>query len=295
MKRFFLFILLLGIAGCTSTEATKPPVMPSQPTPVPVVPRAQFLTRIMMHDNERRDYYVYIPVDVDPQAGVMMVLHGFGGEARDLRVLGFEALADSLNMMVVYPQGLYNANVDTTYWNANFASGDDDLGFLVAIQQELKAEFELESIKTFMTGISNGGYMVNAFMCAYPEAISLAINWIGSMNNATYDRCLDAIDVPYLHVHGTADTTIPYDSPTMILEFDTPGSIVDVVTHIASINGHNDVVTSRYSVSTIKYEFTGGSSRVWLLEVDGMGHVPPIPALVDFNIFDIIKEFIQTT
>ena len=295
MKRLFLLLLFIGIAGCNSAEPIQEPIVPTLPTPIPVAPRAQFLTRIMMHDNERRDYYVYVPVDVDPQAGVMMVLHGFGGEARDLRVLGFESMADSLNMMIVYPQGLYNANVDSTYWNANFASGDDDLGFLIAIQDELKEEYNLETITTYMTGISNGGYMVNAFMCAYPESISLAINWIGSMNNATYDSCLDSIDVPYLHIHGTADTTIPYAVATMIPEFDTPGNILDVVTHIASLNGHTDVDTSRYSVTTTKYEFTGGTSSVWLLEVEGMGHVPPIPELVDFNVFEIIRDFIQTT
>ena len=297
MKRLLLLIVFMGMAGCFAVAPVEPPVMPIPPitpTPVPVLPRAQFLTRIMMHDNERRDYYLYLPVDVNPQAGVMFVLHGFGGDARDLRLLGFETLADQLKMMIVYPQGLFNANVESTYWNANFASGDDDLGFLLAIKAQLQDEFDLEPTKTFMTGISNGGYMVNAFMCAHPDEISLAVNWIGSMNNATFQECNNPLQVPYLHIHGTADTTIPYDAPTMIPEFDTPGPIFDVVRHIASLNGHTQHVATPYSVTTTKYEFIGGDSTVWLLTVQGMGHLPPIPALVDFDVFDIIRSFIRS-
>lgn len=297
MRRLLLIVLLLGIAGCTAAEPVEPPINPvvPAPIPIPVAPRAQFLTRIMMHDNERRDYFLYLPVNVNPQAGVMFVLHGFGGEARDLRLLGFEDLADRLNMMVVYPQGLFNANVESTYWNANFASGDDDLGFLLAIKDELKEEFDLDTTKTYMTGISNGGYMVNAFMCAHPDEISLAVNWIGSMNNATYNQCNEPLQVPYLHIHGTDDTTIPYDVPTMIPEFDTPGTIFDIVSHIAALNGHTQHVATPYSITTTKYEFTEGTAKVWLLEVQGMGHVPPIPAFVDFDVFDIIQSFIRSS
>jgi polyhydroxybutyrate depolymerase len=298
MRRLLLLVLLIGIAGCSESAPVEPPVVPTTPvapSPVPIVPRSQFLTRIMMHDNERRDYFLYVPVDVNPQAGVMFVLHGFGGEARDLRLLGFEALADRLKMMIVYPQGLFNANVESTYWNANFASGDDDLGFLLAIKAQLQEEYELDTIKTYMTGISNGGYMVNAFMCAHPDEISLAVNWIGSMNNATYNACKEPLQVPYLHIHGTADMTIPYDVPTRIPEFDTPGPIVDVVRHIASLNGHTDHVNSAYSVTTTKVEFIGGESKVWLLSVQGMGHVPPIPAFVDFDVFEIIASFIRSS
>jgi polyhydroxybutyrate depolymerase len=298
MRRLFLLVLLIGIAGCSESAPAEPPVVPTTPvapTPAPVVPRSQFLTRIMMHDNERRDYFLYVPVDVNPQAGVMFVLHGFGGEARDLRLLGFEALADRLKMMIVYPQGLFNANVESTYWNANFASGDDDLGFLLAIKTQLQVEFDLDGSKTYMTGISNGGYMVNAFMCAHPDEISLAVNWIGSMNNATFNDCKESLQVPYLHIHGTADTTIPYDVPTMIPEFDTPGSIFDVVRHIASLNGHTQHEETAYSVTTSKVEFIGGESNVWLLSVQGMGHVPPIPAFVDFDVFEIIESFIRSS
>lgn len=297
MKKYFILLLLVGIASCAAAEPVDSPVSPVIPTPspTPVAPRAQFLTRIMMHDNERRDYFVYVPVNVNPQAGVMFVLHGFGGEARDLRLLGFEGLADRLNMMIVYPQGLFNANVDSTYWNANFASGDDDFGFLLAIKEELSEEFGVDVTKTYMTGISNGGYMVNAFMCAYPNEISLAVNWIGSMNNATFNQCSESLQIPYLHIHGTDDTTIPYDGPTLIPEFDTPGNIFEVVSHIASLNGHKQHVESPFSVTTTKYEFTEGESKVWLLKVQGMGHLPPIPAIVDFDVFEVIQEFIRSS
>lgn len=291
MKRLISLFILIILAGCSQAVEPAPTPEPVRPAPTPIVPveRARFLTRIINHDNERRDYFVYVPVNHDPDQGMIFVLHGFGGEARDLRLLGFEALADRLGMLIVYPQGLYNAAIDSTYWNANFASGDDDLGFLLALQERLIEEYQLNPSRVTMAGISNGGYMVNAFMCAYPSNIAFAINWIGSMNIATYQACQEPLSVPYLHVHGTDDNTIPFDQPTLIPEFETPGNIEFIVDHIASINGHSDLRVTRYSVSTRQVEYTGGSAPVNLLIVDGLGHLPPIPSFVDFDVFEFIE------
>jgi polyhydroxybutyrate depolymerase len=290
MKKLILFVLLV-LAGCTQAVIEPPPPAerPTLPPPTEPVERARFLTRIMNHNDERRDYFVYVPVNHDPDRGMIMVLHGFGGEARDLRILGFESLADRLGMLIVYPQGLFNGTIGSTYWNANFASGDDDLGFLLALQERLIDEYDINPLRITMTGISNGGYMVNAFMCEYPERLGLAINWIGSMNIATYSACQDPITVPYLHVHGTDDATIPFDTPTLIPEFETPGTVPFIVEHIASINGHTDQITSRYSVSTDRIDFRGGRAPVTLLVVEGFGHLPPIPTLVDFNVYELIE------
>jgi len=292
MKRTLIFFLIFILIGCSQTQEAVTVPTPQRPVPTTPTQQPQFLTRIMNHDNERRDYYVYIPVNHDPNQGMMMVLHGFGGEARDLRFLGFETLADRLGFIIVYPQGLYNSTIDSTYWNANFASGDDDLGFLLALQERLTAEYDLNPSHVTMAGISNGGYMVNAFMCAYPSNISLAINWIGSMNTTTYEACQEPLSVPYLHVHGTDDLTIPFDQPTLIPEFETPGNIEFIVDHIASINGHLDKEVSRYSVSTNRIEYIGGSSPVTLLVVEGLGHIPPIPSIVDFNVFEFIASLL---
>lgn len=292
MKKIIILVLLF-LVGCSQEVVEPPPAeRPILPSPTEPMERARFLTRIMNHDNERRDYFVYVPVNHNPDNGMIMVLHGFGGEARDLRILGFEALADRLGMIIVYPQGLFNGTIGSTYWNANFASGDDDLGFLLALQDRLIEEYDLDSSKVTMTGISNGGYMVNAFLCEHPDRIGLAINWIGSMNITTYNACQEPLSVPYLHVHGTDDTTIPFDEPTRIPEFETPGNIRFMVEHIAAINGHTDQRTSPYSITTERTDFIGGRAPVTLLVVEGFGHLPPIPTLVDFDVFELIETLL---
>lgn len=301
-KRFTSFIGLvlvsLLVASCSPSEAIvepvpipEPEIMPS----VPVEPTSKFLTKLMNYGGERRDYYVYQPANVSQDSDMMFVLHGFGGDARELRLLGFHELADETGMIIVYPQGLVNSNVDTTYWNANFSfsNGPDDIGFLLELQSRITTEYNLNNPGKYMTGISNGGYMVNAFLCERPDDIDLAINWIGSMNVATYEMCTSDINTPYLHVHGTADTTIPYDVAFEEAEFNTPGSVPFVTEFIASLNNHTSFVDSVFSSDSTLRRYQGGEAETWLITVADMEHVPPIPGLVGFNVFDLIKEFIQ--
>jgi polyhydroxybutyrate depolymerase len=292
---FMLVGLSLILVSC-SEEVQEVVTPPREQTPiVPTEPTSRFITKLMMIDGERRDYYVYQPANVSPESDMMFVLHGFGGDARELRLLGFHELADKTGMIIVYPQGLVNSNVESTYWNANFSfsNGPDDIGFLLELQSRITTEYGLDNPGRFMTGISNGGYMVNAFMCSYPDAIDLAINWIGSMNVATYTQCDVALNTPYLHVHGTADTTIPYGVAFSEPEFNTPGSVPFVVEFIAKQNGHTDFVDSAFSVDATLRRFTGGAFDTWLITVDNMGHVPPIQGFVEFDVFDVIQEFID--
>ena len=297
-KIIFLLTLLLTIVNaCAEAEVEEPVITPPvvQPPTTPSEPVSAFLTKLMNFEGERRDYYVYQPANVSPESDMMFVLHGFGGDARELRLLGFHELADKTGMIIVYPQGLVNSNVESTYWNANFSfsNGPDDIAFLLELQSRITTEYELQNPNRYMTGISNGGYMVNAFLCSNPEAIDLAINWIGSMNVATYEQCDATFNTPYLHVHGTNDSTIPYDIAFTEAEFNTPGNVPFVVEFIAKQNGHTDFVDSVFSVDARLRRFTGGASETWLITVEGMGHVPPIEGFVEFNIFDVIQEFIQ--
>ncbi len=292
-----LTLLLTIVNACTEAEVEEPVITPPvvQPPTTPSEPVSAFLTKLMNFEGERRDYYVYQPANVSPESDMMFVLHGFGGDARELRLLGFHELADKTGMIIVYPQGLVNSNVESTYWNANFSfsNGPDDIAFLLELQSRITTEYELQNPSRYMTGISNGGYMVNAFLCSNPEAIDLAINWIGSMNVATYEQCDTTFNTPYLHVHGTNDSTIPYDIAFTEAEFNTPGNVPFVVEFIAKQNGHTDFVDSVFSVDARLRRFTGGASETWLITVEGMGHVPPIEGFVEFNIFDVIQEFIQ--
>lgn len=293
-----LTILSVFVASCSSNEPISETVPNGEPEVVPTVPSeptSKFLTKLMNFEGERRDYYVYQPANVSERSDIMFVLHGFGGDARELRLLGFHELADETGMIIVYPQGLVNSNVESTYWNANFSfsNGPDDIGFLLELQSRIVSEYNLQNPGKYMTGISNGGYMVNAFLCERPDEIDLAINWIGSMNVATYEQCDTGFNTPYLHIHGTEDQTIPYDVAFEEAEFNTPGSVPFVVEFIAAANGHQDYVDSIFSVDARLRRYTGGSAETWLITVEGMGHVPPIQGFVEFNVFDVIKEFIQ--
>jgi len=294
-----IFVFLIALSACGQADIEEPvdvPDVPDVPT-APAEPTSAFLTKLMNFEGERRDYYVYQPANVSSDSDMMFVLHGFGGDARELRLLGFHELADETGMIIVYPQGLVNSNVDSTYWNANFSfsNGPDDVAFLLELQSRIRDEYELDDPGRFMTGISNGGYMVRTFLCEQPEAIDLAINWIGSMNVATYEQCDVPFNTPYLHIHGTNDTTIPYDIAFTEAEFNTPGSVPFVVDFIAQQNGHSDYVESVYSVGSTLRRYVGGAADTWLITVEGMGHVPPVEILgfEDFDVFDVIQEFIE--
>jgi polyhydroxybutyrate depolymerase len=141
-----------------------------------------------------------------PGAPLVVVLHGAGGTAADVRAdLGWDGLADREGLVVAYPDGL-----DRT-WNAGRCCGPardrgvDDVAFLDALLASLRGSDGVGPV--YAVGFSNGAMMSYAWACARPGTLA----GIGPVAGALLVDCPAPAPLTVVAVHGTADERVPID------------------------------------------------------------------------------------
>lgn len=163
-----------------------------------------------------RTVLLHVPKSYDPTKGTSLVLgfHGYGGTAAQMKTqTGFDALADARGVIVAYAQG-------TGIASKGFNGGDccgkpawtdetDDLGLALAMNKALSADYCVDPKRVYSAGFSNGGFMSYRFVCEAANVFA-AVASVSGVLGTPPDTCKPTRAVPILHVHGTADTTVPY-------------------------------------------------------------------------------------
>jgi polyhydroxybutyrate depolymerase len=203
--------MCVGVAACAQAQPAPYPAGLSEHT-------------IVVAGVERR-YRVHVPASLTaPPAAIVLVLHGGGGAGLDVSRTGthplsvFRVVADREGFVVVYPAGL-RATDGRPGWvdcrsDDRAATGADDVGFLAALIETVRAQFKLPARQVFMTGSSNGAMMTHAFAMARPDLIGGAATAGGNLaTNPRAGPCAPGprAPVPMLIAHGTADSQMPYE------------------------------------------------------------------------------------
>ena len=101
-----------------------------------------------------------------------------------------------------------------SHWNPSPLGGDnkssvDDFGYIRAVLDEIQASYPFNASRVSAVGFSNGGMMALGMACYHSELIASA----GSVSGAMLDFGCDlSHPLSVITVHGTNDTTIPYDN-----------------------------------------------------------------------------------
>jgi len=171
-----------------------------------------------------RTYRLYRPARLADPAPLVLFLHGgYGNGAQAERSYGWDTQADTAGFLVAYPDGVDRA------WNTGGGccciperTGVDDVGFLTALVARLETEVPTDPARVYATGISNGGIM--AYTLACQTSILAAI---GPDSATQLGSCPHPAPISVIHIHGTADTRIPYGGGTGIgsAHIDGPGVV----------------------------------------------------------------------
>ena len=121
------------------------------------------------HNGINRDYIYYEPNNLNDDAPLVFVAHGYSSSAQNImNYSGFNALANQYGFALCYPQGTAD-NWGNNFWNVGYlftsSSTVDDVGFLTSLAQELQNNHNLSPTNTFMTGMSNGGELCYLIAC----------------------------------------------------------------------------------------------------------------------------------
>ncbi|MFY1637920.1 alpha/beta fold hydrolase [Solwaraspora sp. WMMB335] len=212
------------IAGCTSEPDAAPPTdssgepsstdggspgpdgVPGQPgTPPPSGSSEQSIT----FDGYERTYRLYRPeglAETEPVPLVVM-LHGLLGSGKQAESwYGWNAVADREGFVVAYPDSRNRAwAVTEDCCGASARDGVDDVGFVAALVESLGQRLSLDPDRLYLAGVSNGGML--AYRLACDTAIFAAVTAVAT---TMLGDCPAPEPISLLHVHGTADETIPY-------------------------------------------------------------------------------------
>jgi polyhydroxybutyrate depolymerase len=152
---------------------------------------------------------------------LILALHGLGDSGANLaQGLGLLALADQRGFFVAYPDGS-PTGFGGGYWNANDVCCQlgspvpDDVAYLNAVVSDMQGRFNIDPKRTFVMGLSNGGMMAHRLGCDSSDRFSAIVSLSGAQATDA-STCKPAVPVAVLEVHGTADTTVPYNGgPTL--------------------------------------------------------------------------------
>lgn len=212
MSRFvsmLLFVLLH--AGCRAGAARMP---------TPTEPGSELApgdhTVALRHGGLDRRYLLHVPTSAGALPPVVIALHGGGGTAQGFKdENGLDAVSDREGFIAVYPDGSGPLSNRLLTWNAGpnccgwaLDNTIDDVGFLVAVLDDLAGRVEFDPRRVYMTGHSNGAMMTYRFALEASDRVA-AIVPVGGAMSADEPRA--SLPVPVLHIHSVDDPRALYE------------------------------------------------------------------------------------
>jgi polyhydroxybutyrate depolymerase len=194
-------LAVTALSGCGGAAAHV-----ADPPAAPVLPVGSSAHSIEV-GGVSRTYLVYRPASLPAKVPLVVMLHGgFGSASQAEKSYGWDAEADREHFVVAYPDGLGRA------WNTGGGccgtpgkTNADDTGFITAMVSAIGRQVPVDAARVYATGISNGGIMTYTLACR--TAIFAAI---GPDSATELGSCPAPHPLSVIHIHGTADTRIPY-------------------------------------------------------------------------------------
>lgn len=218
--------------------------------------------------------------DASKQYPLVVILHGYGvtGSLQEA-FFGANALVSSGDAFVLAPDGLVDGS-GNQYWNADPACCDfdhanpDDVGFIGGLIDDVSAAWPIDKGAVTLLGHSNGGFMAYKMACARADVVTnIAVLAGAAASDPT--TCTPSRAVEVLHVHGTADTEVPYDvAQPSVEQWATHDGCGSAMTAGSDLDLDTTIPGAETTTSTIDGCPTGITIDLWT--ITGAGHIPTL-------------------
>jgi polyhydroxybutyrate depolymerase len=251
-----------------------------------------------------RPYDVVVPKSYTGATAfpLVVLLHGYtaNGALQEF-YFKLQPLAEARGFLYVHPDGLKDG-VGNGFWNATDAccdlgnKGVDDVAYLTSILDQVQAKYKVDPKRIYFVGHSNGGFMSYRMACDRADRVAAIVSLAGD-TWADTTRCKPSQPVSILQIHGTKDSTIPYNGG-QIQGHKFPSAETTVATW-AAYNGCSSAPTGSPNKLDLDAKIEGAestvsaysgcklSAAVELWTIDGGIHTPPLSdsfpaAIIDF-------------
>ena len=238
------------------------------------------------HDGITRQYIYYEPETLNQQMPLVIVMHGYSGDANSIRNYSdMNDFADQYGFAVCYPRGTVDDG-GNRFWNVGYAFHPnetvDDVGYLTQLAQYLQQTNGLNPDYTFATGMSNGGEMCYMLACQAYDTFKAVAPVAGMILQDILDQCDAAPGIPVFEIHGSQDGVTPLaGDPDNNDGWGSYPSIEDTIDYFVEKNGcttliegtvpNTDTSDGSFIVSE-KYIYGVNQNEVWYYKVVGGGH-----------------------
>src|SRR5688572_28996422 len=152
-------------------------------------------TMSLQYGGREGSYLLHVPRAAEAGRGLPLVLafHGGGGEAEAFKgYAGLDAVADREGFLVAYPNGSGLLPRRLLTWNAGECCGFamnqrlDDVGFAVAVIDDVTRRAAVDTRRVYATGHSNGAMMAYRLGAERADRIAAIAPVAGAYNLATF-------------------------------------------------------------------------------------------------------------
>ena len=309
MKKLVSLLLLFSGFGCADASMNRSATQPTALGPGDHV-------RTLTVDGKSRSYLVHVPpgYDTAKSAPVVLVFHGaMTNGPMMVKFCGLNKTADSAGFVAVYPNGV-GLGSSILFFNAGgvarpMGQSTNDVKFVAELLDDLAKVMNVDALRVYATGMSNGGMMCYRLAAELSDRIAAIAPVSGTQ---AVEECNPKRPVPVIHFHGTDDTIVPFGGPNQRTPKSLKFKSVDDTTKLwarldgcpaePTITDLPDTAKDLTSVKKMVYGPGKDGAEVVLFVIKGGGHTwpgqtPPVKFLgkstKNISANDLIWDFFQ--
>ncbi|HST55680.1 MAG TPA: PHB depolymerase family esterase [Solirubrobacteraceae bacterium] len=204
MRRTVAVALAVGaLLAASATHSTAGPAHAASSCQATAAPSST-VVKLTTPDGLSRQAILHLPRTHSQQPlPLLIALHGLGSSgAKYEQDTGYSTIADRDDFAVLYP------SASGREWLINSLS-DRDVRFISLLLDRAAELACIDARRVYATGVSNGGGMAARLGCELSDRIAAIAPIAGGYRSLP--DCTPTRPVSVLEIHGTADTTVPYD------------------------------------------------------------------------------------
>lgn len=263
MKKYILILTVSSLLFCNQANAL-------------------WTNKTMVFGGLTRSYRVYQSPNYNASvpASLLIALHGLGDNMTNFSGIGFSYIADTANIICIFPQAVSDPYAGTA-WNSGAGmygyypnATVNDIGFINALIDTSKANYSIDASRVYLCGFSMGGFMTERMALQSNTKIAAFGSMSGTIGNGVTTHN-PGRHVPIAHFHGTSDSTVYYTG-------DLYGIDPDSLIHFWAINNSCSPTPTTYSYPNVandsitveRFEYSNGDpqSDVWFYKMYGATH-----------------------
>jgi polyhydroxybutyrate depolymerase len=244
---------------------------------------AQWSNKTLTFGATTRNYRVYQSPNYNASnpAALIIALHGLGDNMTNFSAgLNFSSIADTANIICIYPQALSDPFVGAA-WNSSAGtlgyypnSSIDDVGFIQALMDSAISTYAIDLSRIYVCGFSMGGFMTQKLALQANSRIAAFVSLSGTIGSGI-SSLNPGRQVPLAHFHGTADSVVTYSNGQYGWDVD---SLVNfwvnnnACTPSPNIYNYPDIANDGLTVERHEYGNGNPASDFWLYKINGGAH-----------------------